>query len=87
MSICSSRRRSVLKRDPWREKPGWVTYYDLGVSVSRQLPAHKTFVEIGAALGITKQNAYTEAMVALGKLCYRLRELRKAEQDLDRRIE
>jgi hypothetical protein len=75
-----SANRKGKPRDPWREKSGWVTFYDLGVLVSRSLPAHKTYREIGAAFGITKQNAYTEAMIALGKVCYQLRQLRNADR-------
>ena len=79
MSMSGSRRRAIQKRDPWKEKPGFVTYYDIGVEVSKLLPARATFKEIGAELGITSQNAYTETVVALGKVCYGLRHLRDKE--------
>jgi hypothetical protein len=53
--------------------PCWTTYYQLGVEASKHLPAFSSFVAIGRAFGITKQNAYTECVVALGKLVYRMR--------------
>jgi len=55
-----------------RQRPGFRAYYRLGVSLSRQMRPNHSFVEIGRQLGITRQNAYTEVMVALGKLAYRL---------------
>lgn len=33
-----------------------------------------TLEELGAALGVTKQNAYTESVLALGTLAWRLSE-------------
>ncbi len=54
--------------------PTFSNYLRIGVEFKSKLPAHKSFGEIGKALGITKQNAYTETIVALGKLIYRLRE-------------
>ena len=55
-------------------RPTWNTYYDLGVKLMPLVPAHRSLEECGRAFGITKQNAYTEVAVALGKLAYRLRE-------------
>ncbi len=54
-------------------KPSWEYYHRIGEEVSKQLEANHTYKEIGAALGIPKQKAYHETMVALGKLTYRLR--------------
>ena len=57
-------------------KAGWQVYHDLGVELmnSGTLHTHATLDEIGEYLGITKQMAYHEVAVALGKLAYRLRE-------------
>ena len=71
------RKRS--NRDPWREpEPGFQTYYDIGVIVSKQLPKNMTLEAIGRHFGMTKQNTYTASVLALGKFCYRLRTLRRA---------
>ena len=74
----SAKRRKELGIEPWRCKPGFLTYYDLGVEVNKVLPKFKTLKECGRELGITKQNAYTESVLALGKLCFALRAIRKA---------
>lgn len=69
-------------RDPWKfPKAGWLTYHQLGAEVARQLPKHCTLEKLGQAIGTSKQNAYHESVVALGKVCYRLRQLRAAELD------
>lgn len=56
--------------DGHKWKPGFRTYYKLGVQLSKQMPTVHTYVQIGKLFGISKQNAYTEAVVALGKLAY-----------------
>ncbi len=56
-------------------KAGWQVYHDLGVELMNTgLPTYQTLDEIGQYLGITKQMAYHETAVALGKLAYRMRE-------------
>lgn len=60
---------------PRRAKAGFATYYALGVRFAKYLEPHTTFEDIGAALGVTKQNAYTETVVALGKLVHRIKSL------------
>jgi len=54
-------------------KPSWQLYHDLGAALMLKIPAHRSFEEIGAVLGITKQMAWHETAVALGKLAFRLR--------------
>lgn len=62
------------KISPWERQPGFQTFYDIGVEVSRGMPVFKTFGEIGRQFRITQQNAYTEAVIALGKLAFRIRQ-------------
>jgi len=61
------------QQGPFRAKPGFVTFYVIGMEVSRQLPKHCTLNEIGRTFGISRQNAHTEAVIALGKLVYHAR--------------
>ncbi len=62
-------------------KPNWSAYYRLGVDLSKHLEGVSTFAEIGVELGVSKQRAYHECMVALGKLAYGLkRQLGSADQ-------
>jgi hypothetical protein len=68
--------RLKLKRDPFKEQPGFFTYYEIGAAVAQQLPAHCSYSKVGKAFGVSKRRAYTEAVVALGKVCYALRRLR-----------
>ena len=51
----------------------WSTYYRLGVEMQRRLEVQSTYAQIGTALGISTQTAYTVSVVALGKLVFRLR--------------
>ncbi|ENO98609.1 hypothetical protein C667_02853 [Thauera phenylacetica B4P] len=55
-----------------RLRPGapanWSTRYRIGVILSKHLDAHCTLAELGRALGVTPQNAYTESVLALGTL-------------------
>ena len=56
-------------------KAGWQTYYWLGVEAAKHLDVRKSFVEIGKAFGMTKQNANTACLVALGKVVYAMRKM------------
>jgi len=51
-------------------KPGFSTYYTLGAAVQRKLPVNKSWKEISVIMGVTHQNAFTEAVLALGKVIY-----------------
>lgn len=64
------RTRERLGLDPVRLKPGFQTYYSIGVEFSKRLPAFCTYAEVAREFGITKQNAYTASVLALGKLVY-----------------
>lgn len=62
------RARRKLAAKGWRfRKPSWTTYYRMGVELNKRLHPIRTFDEIALILGVTKQNAYTEAVLALGK--------------------
>jgi len=54
-------------------RPSWEVYHRLGEQVSKDLEPNCTYEEIGASMGTSKQKAYHETMVALGKLVYALR--------------
>ncbi|HWY76905.1 MAG TPA: hypothetical protein VN281_14885 [Verrucomicrobiae bacterium] len=56
-------------------KPGFCLYYRLGVQLDRRLYNSRvlTLSEIGEIFGMTKQNAYTEVVVILGKIVHGLR--------------
>jgi len=54
-------------------KPSWTQAYRLGVSLNREIEHACTLDCLGAELGITRQNAYTESVLALGKLAWALR--------------
>lgn len=54
-------------------KPTWAVYHRLGKQIASELDPNCTFQEIGDLLGISKQRAYHEAMVALGKIVYQLK--------------
>lgn len=56
-------------------RPSWTSYYWLGVEASKSLTPHKSYVEIAQATGLTKQNAFTACMLALGKVVFELRRL------------
>ncbi len=60
-------------------RPSWEVYHRLGEEMSRHLKPNYTYEEIGACLGVSKQKAYHEAMVALGKLAYQLKKIFKQE--------
>jgi hypothetical protein len=46
----------------------WTTIYRIGCAMNARIDHYNTLQEIADELGITKQNAYTETVVALGKL-------------------
>ncbi len=50
-----------------RPSNGYSRHYKLGVEMSKLLEPRCTLRELGDHLGITKQNAYTESVLALGK--------------------
>jgi hypothetical protein len=72
-----NQKRKGLSR--WKRKPGWITYHQLGSEFAAQLPVHSSWEAIGKKFRISRQNAFHEGVVALGKLCYRLRELRSSD--------
>ena len=53
-----------------RKPPTWSQRYRLGVALNRELEGSRTYEEIAAELGITKQNAYTEVVLALGAFAF-----------------
>ena len=59
---------------PRRRPPKWTERYKLGAQMNQHLDHFCTLEELGAALGVTKQNAYTESVLALGTLAWRLSE-------------
>ena len=54
------------------KQPSFTELYRLGARVSKQLEKFCTLEEVAAELGITRQNAYTETVIALGKLVHAL---------------
>lgn len=68
-----NRQPSIAKRRVDERRPGFSSYYRIGVRMSKELPTYCTLRQIGSELGISYQNAYTECAVALGKLIFRLR--------------
>lgn len=56
-----------------KHTPCWSTYYDLGVEMNKLLPHYCTLPELGRQLGVSRQRAYIETVVALGKLVYHAR--------------
>lgn len=48
--------------------------YRIGAELARQLDPVKTYEEIAQELGISKQNAYTMTVLALGKLAIGLKQ-------------
>jgi hypothetical protein len=53
-------------------KPCYSTYYRIGTEFQNQLTPWRPMREVGAALGLSQQNAHTFTMIALGKVIYRL---------------
>ncbi|GFO67908.1 hypothetical protein GMLC_14870 [Geomonas limicola] len=56
-------------------KPTWLVYLKMGQELSRHLDTNCTYEEIGACLGVSKQAARAETLVALGKLAYQLKKM------------
>ncbi len=54
-------------------KPTWAFYHRLGEQYAAHLQPNYSFAEIGREIGVSKQKAYHECMVALGKLVYGLK--------------
>lgn len=54
--------------------PSKTQLYQLGVQINPHMSHYCTFEELAAELGTTKQLAYHEAMRALGKLAWMLRD-------------
>ena len=53
--------------------PSWNQFYRLGLEAARHLVPQESYAEIGRHYGCRKQKIYAEAMIALGKVVYRLR--------------
>ncbi len=62
LSECSA----LLKKHS--KAPNWSTRYRIGVLLNQQMDHVFTLEEVAAEMGITKQNAYTETVLALGSL-------------------
>lgn len=62
--------RGGVRENPFLWRPGFTTYYTIGVIYSKRVATFKTLEEVARELEITKQNAYTETVLALGKLLY-----------------
>lgn len=58
---------------PTDKPPTWSQCYRLGVALAPQMEHKMTLQEVADELGITRQNAYTESVVALGKLVFLIR--------------
>lgn len=55
-------------------RPSWTERHRLGVELSKHLDPVSTLEEVGQELGISKQNAYHESVLALGTLAWHLRD-------------
>lgn len=56
-----------------KRKPSWQVYHNLGEQFAHLIPANISYQKIGEHFGCRKQKVYHEAMVALGKVVFRLR--------------
>lgn len=54
--------------------PSWTACYRLGRAANQHVSHEHTLQEVADELGISKQNAYTESVVALGKLLILIRQ-------------
>lgn len=62
--------------------PSWSMRYRLGVLLNRDMDPTCTLEQIAAEFGITKQNAYTETVLALGNFaCLLQLTMQMAPQD------
>lgn len=60
--------------------PTWTQRYRLGSQLNLHMDHACTLDELAAELGVTKQNAHTEAVLALGSLAWQLRDRLKLPQ-------
>jgi hypothetical protein len=58
---------------PTRKPPTWSQCYRIGAALAPQIEHNMTLQEVADELEITRQNAYTESVVALGKLVLLIR--------------
>ena len=58
-------------RGDWKDCS--TTHYRIGVLVNRRMPFNHSLAEVAQHFGISRQAAYVESCVALGKLVYKLR--------------
>lgn len=63
-----------MKMTTTKRSPSWSQRYRLGVELNKQMEHFATLQEVADELGITKQNAYTETVLALGTLILLLRD-------------
>lgn len=52
--------------------PTFSVCYALGVALNQHIDTECTLEELGLVLGVSKQNAYTASVLALGKLAWLL---------------
>lgn len=71
-ALAAARQRRLAART--RQGPKFWERYRLGAAMAKHLDPLCTLDELGQALGVTRQNAYTEACLALGTLAWKLRE-------------
>lgn len=64
--------RLLLRKVRSGRPANWTTRYRVGVVLNRQMEPQCTLEQLATELGITKQNAYTETVLALGSLACRL---------------
>jgi hypothetical protein len=55
------------------ERPTWSQAYRLGVQINKEMDHYMTLEQVARELGITKQNAYTETVLAIGTLAWMVR--------------
>lgn len=53
-----------------RPAPTWTVCYELGKHLNKAMDLDCTLEELATDLGVSKQNAYTESVLALGKLAW-----------------
>ncbi len=70
----SSPNRTKLEAAGRKMRPSWQTYHALGAPLMKVLPPHQSLNEIGRTFGISKQMAYHECAVALGKIVFKMRQ-------------
>lgn len=70
----SSPTRLKLQSTGRKLTPSWQTYHSLGAPLMTVIPPHHSLNEIAKRFGISKQMAYHECAVALGKIAYQMRQ-------------